>query len=277
VVADADRNVHSGRPLRFDVDTRDLFRALLRFWRDAMQAAVDVVRTPWGVITRADRYPTVHMANEAFVVSPPPQGVARVLADMDAAYAGSPIRHRRVWFEDAEAAFAVQEAFAAAGFRPLAEIAMARLGLPSCIVNKDVRVRVVDGPDAEADHLAVWLAVDEGSGYGPELSRQLHALGADRAVLLGQQRYVAYLDGLPAGIFLLWPRGPFALIDDVGTHPRFRMKGVGRTMIHEACHRATLERCEWALLTADRFDTPQMMYKTLGFEPIGEVRGFLRD
>ncbi|MGQ0797242.1 MAG: GNAT family N-acetyltransferase [Methanobacteriota archaeon] len=258
------------------MDTRDLFRALLGFWHDAIEAAVDVVRTPWGVITRADRYPTVHMANEAFVASPPEGGMARILADMDATYDGSDIRHRRVWFEDADAAFAAQEAFAAAGFRPLAELAMARLGQPSCIVNPDVEVRRVDARAAEEDHLAVWLAIDEAGGFGPDLSRQLHTLGRDRAALLGQQRLVAYLDGSPAGIFLLWPRGRFALIDDVGTHPRFRMKGVGRTMISEACHRATLERCEYTLLTADLFDTPRLMYKTLGFEPIGEVRGFLR-
>jgi len=30
-------------------------------------------------------------------------------------------------------------------------------------------------------------------------------------------------------------------------------------------------------LTADLFDTPKEMYKTLGFEPIGEVRGFVRE
>jgi len=29
------------------------------------------------------------------------------------------------------------------------------------------------------------------------------------------------------------------------------------------------------LLTADLFDTPKEMYKTLGFEAVGEVRGFL--
>jgi hypothetical protein len=35
--------------------------------------------------------------------------------------------------------------------------------------------------------------------------------------------------------------------------------------------------CEWVLLISDLFDTPQAMYKTLGFLPIGEVRGFLRE
>src|SRR5207249_1950740 len=59
--------------------------------------------------------------------------------------------------------------------------------------------------------------------------------------------------------------------------PDFRMQGVGRTMIFEACKRAAEARCEWVVLISDLFDTPQEMYKTLGFEPIGEVRGFLRE
>jgi len=34
--------------------------------------------------------------------------------------------------------------------------------------------------------------------------------------------------------------------------------------------------CEYILLFANLFETPQVMYKTLGFEPIGEMRGFFR-
>jgi hypothetical protein len=48
-------------------------------------------------------------------------------------------------------------------------------------------------------------------------------------------------------------------------------------MVFEACRRAASARCEWVLLTADLFDTPKEMYKTLGFAPIGEVRAFVRE
>jgi ribosomal protein S18 acetylase RimI-like enzyme len=89
--------------------------------------------------------------------------------------------------------------------------------------------------------------------------------------------YVAYVDGTPAGTVSVWPRGTFGWIDDVATHPDFRMQGIGRTMIFEACKRAMEARCEWIVLISDLFDTPQEMYKTLGFEAIGEVRGFLRE
>jgi len=275
--AAADRPKLEGPPsFPRSVDTRDLFRALLDFWRDGIEASVDVVRRPWGVITRAERYPTVFMANEALVASTPEEGVPRILADLDAVYAGSEIRHRRVWFEDAEEAFAAQDAFVEAEFKPSAEVAMARVGMPSCIVNPDVAIREAEAEVVEEDYRGIWSAMDEASGYDAKLSHDLYALGLERSRVLRTRRFVAYLNGEPAGIFLLWPRGRFALIDDVGTHPRFRMKGVGRTMIFEACHRAILERCEWTLLTADLFDTPQMMYKTLGFEPIGELRGFFR-
>src|SRR5437660_798319 len=87
----------------------------------------------------------------------------------------------------------------------------------------------------------------------------------------------ANLDGTAAGTVSVWPRGIFAWIDNVATHPDFRMRGVGRTMLFEACKRAIEARCEWTLLISDLFDTPKEMYKTLGFEAIGEVRGFLRE
>jgi len=258
------------------VDTQELFRTALAFFRDGVEAAVDVTRTPWGGVTRADRYPTVHMANEAWVVSIPRGGASEILAAMDRVYAGSQVRHRRLWFEDPDEAYAAQEAFVAAGFKPTGELAMARLGQPSCILNPDVVVREADSDAIEEDYRAIGAAIDEGPGYDPKLSHDLYSLDRERSALLRMRRFVAYLEDEPAGTFSLWPRRPFALIEYLGTHPRFRMKGVGRTMISEACHHAILERCEWILLTADLFDTPRMMYKTLGFEPIGEIRGFLR-
>src|SRR5207245_9426584 len=75
----------------------------------------------------------------------------------------------------------------------------------------------------------------------------------------------------------VWARPPFAWIDDVETHPDFRLRGIARTMIFEACRRAASARCEWVLLTTDLFDTPKGMYRTLGFEPVGEVRGVVRE
>src|SRR2546428_11639211 len=87
------------------------------------------------------------------------------------------------------------------------------------------------------------------------------------------QPYVASLNGTPAGTISVWARGPFAWIDDVATHPDFRLRGVARTMIFEACRRAAGGRCEWGVVTSDMFDTPQGKYKSLRFAPVGAGGG----
>ncbi len=253
-----------------------MFRALLDFQRRWTEAAVTVLPRPWGVLVRSERYPLVHMGSMALVHALPPEGPPRILADLDEALRGSDIRHRLVVFESALEAYESQDAFARDAFTPTADLALARLGLPSCVVNPDVDVRRIGEGASEDDFRAIARAIHEEAGYGREVHDQIYGLERERRAAVGMLDYVAYLEGERAGIVSLWPRGPFALLDNVATHPRFRMRGVGRTMIFEACEAAARERCEWALLTADLFDRPQTMYKSLGFEPIGEIRGFLR-
>lgn len=258
------------------MDVSTLFRALLAFERDWIESAVDTVRKDWGTVTRSALYPLIHRANMAIVERVPANGVPDILADVDDVFHDAPVSFRSLLFEDARLAFEAQEAFVALGFRPTADLAMARLGLPSCIVNPDVEVREV-GPAAGIDDFRrIKRAIDDERGYGSEVHDQMWALDGRRKALLGTKDLVAYLGGVPAGTVSVRPRAPYAVVEDVATHPRFRMRGVGRTMIFEACNRAIQERCEWVLLTADLFDTPKEMYQTLGFHPIGEIRGFHR-
>src|SRR5438876_1237133 len=115
---------------------------------------------------------------------------------------------------------------------------------------------------------SVMRATDAAFGHPPEVLEQMWGLRQDWAHQVRMRPYLATLNGAPAGTFSVWPRGIFAWIDDVATHPDFRMQGVGRTMIFEACKRAAEARCEWVVLISDLFDNPQEMYKTLGFEQI---------
>lgn len=259
------------------MDTAELFRTLLGLQRTWMEAAVEVLRRPWGVITRSDRYPLIYMANMARVDVAPAGGPEEVLADMDDAFEGTPVRFRSIVFEDPQEAFGAQEAFAGWEFRPTAQLAMARVGLPVCVTNPDVELREVGQGAAEADFREITRTIHEESGYRAEVHRQLYALDGERKAVVGMRDFVAYRKDEPAGTVSLWVRGPYAVVENVATHPRFRMQGVGRTAIFEACQRAVDARCEWTLLTANLFDRPQLMYKTLGFAPIGEIRGFLRE
>ncbi len=271
--------VHKLHPvfsLRDHVDVRDLHSALVDLTRTWVQARAEVDPKSYGILVRDLSHPLVHNTNLAWVDGPLEPGLDRILDDLDTAFLGTDVLHRFVMFSDAQVAYDHQDAFLAAGFHPHAEIVMAKVGLPACIVNPDVGVREVEEDAPEADYRLVRMAIHDGLGYSPEESRQVYDVERIRRDALGDRAFVGYLRAVPAATYTLWPRGIFAVIGNVATLPAFRMHGVGRTMIFDACRRAAFARCEYVLLTTDLFDTPQAMYKTLGFEPVGELRGYLR-
>ncbi len=258
------------------MDAQELLRAAIAFQRAWVETGAQVTRTPYGAIIRDMRYPRVFMANLGWVERIPRGGIEEVLADLDAAFEGTAVRHRNLVFEDAQRAFENQEAFAARGFRPLAELTMARVGLPVCVTNPDLAIREVGVDAPEDDHRRLRLRLFEGLGYAPEEARQVYAVARERGAAVGQHDYVGYVQGTPAGTIALWPRGAFGLIEDVATMPEFRGRGVARTMLFEIAKRSLSLRCEYTLLFADLFDSPQDMYKTLGYIPVGELRSFLK-
>ncbi len=265
-----------GLPFVRNVDTQELLRAAQSFERTWVEAGAEVRRTSFGAIVRDLRYPLIHSANLAWVERLPPGGIEEVLATLDAAFPETEVRDRNVVFDDAQVAFENQGAFVARGFRPAAELAMARVGLPACITNPDLALREVGKEAAEDDFRRLRMRLFEGMGYAPDESRQLYAIARERGAILGQQHFVGYYQGAPAGTVSLWPRGRFALIGDVATMPEFRNRGVARTMLFEVSKKATNAGCEYSLLFTDLLDSPQVMYKTLGFLPVGELRSFLR-
>ena len=258
------------------MDLQDLLRGALGFQRTWVESGARVTPTSYGAIVSDMRYPLVFMANLAWIERLPRGGIEEILESLDHAFGHTEVRHRNVIFEDAQLAFENQEAFAARGFRPLGDLAMARLGLPACIANPELGVREV-GPDAaEDDYRRLRMRLFEGIGYAPEESRQLYAVARARGTAVGAREYVGYIQGTPAATISLWPRGRFAFISDVATMPEFRNRGVARTMLFETTKRAINLGAEFSLLITDLLDSPQVMYKTLGYQPVGEIRSFLK-
>lgn len=268
--------LHPAPSLRIGVDVAELHAALVDNQRTWVQTRSEVQRTPYGFIVRDLDHPLVYDANLSWVDRAPSGGADRILGDLDEAFRGTGIEHRRVFFADAQDAYAHQDAFVAAGLQAQADLVMAKVGLPSCIVNPDVEVKEI-GPDApEKDFRIVQAALHVESEHTNAGFEQVYDLCRVRREAIGERAFVGYLQGEPAATYTLWPRGRFAEITTLGTLPEFRMRGVGRTLVHHGCTNAAVARCEYVLLTADLFDTPQHMYRTLGFEPVGEMRGFLQ-
>jgi ribosomal protein S18 acetylase RimI-like enzyme len=258
------------------VDSQELFRAARSFERTWAETGAEAQRTDFGFLLRHLGYPRIHMANLAWVERLPSGGIEEVLASLDAAFEGTAVRHRNVVFDDAQVAFENQEAFVARGFHPAAELAMARVGLPACITNPDLALREVGADATEDDFRRLRMRLFEGMGYALDESRQLYTIARERGAVLGQHDFVGYFQGHPAGTISLWPRGLFALIGDVATMPEFRNRGVARTMLFEVSKKSINAGCEYSVLFTDLVDSPQAMYKSLGYQPVGELRSFLR-
>lgn len=258
------------------MDLSELLRTALDFERTWVSTLSDVRTTPWGAIHRTPRYPLVFMGNLAWIRRLPDGGAEEVLAALDEGLEGTDVRFRHIVFEDAQEAFNQQASLSALGFRPEASLAMARLGMPVCITNPDVELREVGRGASEEDRRRITSVIHAEAGIASNESRQVQALEQERAEAVGMRDYVAYLAGVPAGTVSLWCRDKFALIENVGTLPEHRMKGVGRTMLFLAGKLAWDDRREWTLLFTDLRTGPTVLYQTLGFQPVGEIRGFLK-
>jgi predicted GNAT family acetyltransferase len=67
-----------------------------------------------------------------------------------------------------------------------------------------------------------------------------------------------------------------AMIDEVGTLQAHRGRGLARAVVSAALQAARAERCDLIIVPADADDWPQLMYATLGFEPLGRQVAFTK-
>src|SRR5438093_9772481 len=200
------RKVHSAGSLRAPVDTDELLRAVVEFLRVWREQAPSRVSTSWGAIYRDERFSAIHQANLGWVASVPDGGPAKILADLDDAFRGSVVRHRSLLFEDAEKAYAVQEDMSRHGFRPVADLAMAKVGLPACIVNPEVEIRPAAEGAAAHDFRLLKIATDAAFSYTPQVVDQLWGVWHDRSKRVGMRPLVAYMNMNQAEPNCMWLR-----------------------------------------------------------------------
>jgi len=87
----------------------------------------------------------------------------------------------------------------------------------------------------------------------------------------GDRWFVSPAAGDPAAACrLLWVDG-VAQVEDVGTLPRARRRGLAQAVVLAAVAAARRDGAEEIVIAADADDWPHQLYAKLGFEPVGEA------
>jgi len=244
----------------------------------ATLSSVSRVRTrPWGAVLVAPDYPATHDANLAWVERVPKSGISQVLLELDSEMRSQGISFRRLEFADPHAAYDAQEGLVRLGFAPTRAVAMVRLGESACIRNPDLQIRAVDTSEERAVFDAVLADLHHESRYSKEVSRELVRRYHARMRKLNERVYLGLLGGEGAGVATLVPRAKLAYIAEVGTRPAFRRRGVARTLVEELSSVGLQMGIPYVgLSTGWENDAARAMYETLGYRPVGELRGFLK-
>lgn len=125
---------------------------------------------------------------------------------------------------------------------------------------------------------SVELEIDEQEelvrGWPPGAA-QLIGQGLD-AMCAGTtaRSFAATENGRPAAACTLFTHDGVAMVDNVGTLPAHRGRGLGRAVVAAAADAALRAGCRPVLVAADADDWPQRLYGRIGFEPLGTQVSF---
>jgi len=240
-----------------------------------LSAMSRVQKRPWGFLAIAPDYPAVHDANMAWVERVPKSGIGQVLLELDNATRSQGISFRHLEFSDPGAAHEVQDTLTDMGFAPSRMLAMVRLGVSTCIRNPDLEVREVDTPEEWEVFDAIFSELHRESGYSDEVSREIIERHRARLPKLKERVVMGLFSGEGAGVATLVPRTRVAYVAEVGTRPKFRRRGVGRTLVEEVSNLAQQLAIPYVGLTTAWDNEPaRALYESLGYRPVGERRGF---
>jgi len=256
---------------RFD----ELFSEVLQASFATLSSVSRVQKRPWGALAIAPDYPAVHDANMAWVERVPKSGIGQVVLELDNATRSQGISFRHIEFADPEAAHAVQDSLVDMGFEPTRMVAMVRLGVSTCIRNPDLEVREVDTPEEWEVFDAIFSELHEESGYSDEVSREIIERHRARLAKLKERVYMGLFAGEGAGVATLVPGQRLAYVAEVGTRPKFRRRGVARTLVEEVSNLGQQLGIPYVgLTTAWDNDPARALYASLGYQAVGERRGF---
>jgi GNAT superfamily N-acetyltransferase len=236
-------------------------------WHHRVQDLICDVEIPWehGKVVRARRYPTYYDYNVVRVTGEPGLGAGELIAFADDAL--HDLGHRRVDFDDADAAEARAADFAAAGWDVERRVVMRFEGRQPA-AEPDV---VATDYDVALPLRMAWLREDfpdvDFGGFA-DVAREV-------AMRLGTETFAIYGDGGGAIAFTDIERdGASAEVARVYVDAAHRGGGLGTRVTLAAVHAAGDVYDLWIL--ADDDGRPKHLYARLGFREVWRMVKFQR-
>jgi GNAT superfamily N-acetyltransferase len=235
-----------------------------------VQAAVCDVFEPWqhGTVVRATRYPDYFDFNVVRVEEHPAMGVEALAAFADEALDG--LKHRRLDFEDADAAQALRPGFKAMGWMTTRLVWMRHEAPPP----PGPELPVEEVPyDAVQDLRVAWYREDF-PDFDPDDYLRAQAQLAEADALLGARVLAVQRAGAPVAYAQVNQMDRVAEVAQVYVSPDHRGGGLGTALTRAAIEAAGDADEIW--IVADDEGRPKELYARLGFRPAWTAVEMLR-
>jgi ribosomal protein S18 acetylase RimI-like enzyme len=229
---------------------------------------------PWehGVAVLSPSLPDLWDANFLRVDRLGSLDTAALAAEAERILGDAGARHRSVVVPDGVAAERLRPGFAALGWECDRTLFMVLRGVPR---RRPQAVEVVEiGPD-ELEPLKRALLLDEPAGSA-EVARQLLVRDERLRRSTGIRWFGVRVDGHVVASGALIERDGVCQIEDLGTVPAHRGRGLARAIVVAAAARGLGDGAEFVYLVAYRDDWPHLWYGRLGFEEVGMLMRFRR-
>ena len=249
-------------------DLRRPFERALEFQRRTIELIADDVRPiDAGSVVRTPSLPQVWSLNHVRVTVP--LALSEIVELADAELAGLSYRDVRIEFDSAGPE--LEQAFRAAGWMVEREVLMALRHEPRR--RADTSAVAECSGEAMLEAMRSWFAEEPPEKSSEDL-RQLVEY-SHRESRAREDRLFAIMDGAgrrALAITKLRSAGAIAQLEDVYTLPAARGRGYARSLLTHVTALAREGGHELTFIVADDQDWPKLLYREIGFEPIGYTR-----
>ena len=232
---------------------------------------------PGGIAVLHADFPSAHDHNQLLLwpgADEEAVTAAEVVATADRVLGGAGLPHRRVHVQDIALADRLAVGLLAAGYARENELLMWSVvpgppanGSSPTVVALTLQERIEAGTTAWAVEQPGWPATVTGQ-LGGRIRTAVPVVDATFLAVRDGARVVARAD--------LFVRDGLAQVEEVGTEPAARGRGMAGSLVRDAVRRAAGAGARWAFLVADADDWPAELYRRLGFVDLGRTASFAR-